>query len=81
MSSEDASTHAARRSRARKRLAEVERRTEWLLCRHLAELADRFERHVPELHACADVYQFARLRFGMSVRRVRERVLAVRRRG
>jgi len=33
------------------RLAEVERRTEWLLCRHLAELADRFERHVPELHA------------------------------
>src|SRR4051812_9950352 len=56
------------------RLAEVERHAEWLLCRHVAELADRFERGAPELFSYADVYQLARLRFGMSVRRVRERV-------
>jgi len=56
------------------RLAEAERRTEWLLCRHLAELADRVECGDPELCAYADVYQLARLHFGMSVRRVRERV-------
>lgn len=56
------------------RLSETERRTEWLLCRHLAELADRYDRRAPELGAYADVYQLARLRFGMSVRRVRERV-------
>jgi len=56
------------------RLVEVERRTESLLCDHLAELADRFDRRAPELGAYADIYQFSRLRFGMSVRRVRERV-------
>jgi hypothetical protein len=56
------------------RLAKTERETESLLCLHLAELADRFERHDPALDAFSDVYQLARERFGMSVRRVRERV-------
>jgi hypothetical protein len=35
--------------RTLERLAECERRTEWEMCRHLAELADRFERRDPEL--------------------------------
>jgi hypothetical protein len=48
--------------------------TESLLCLHLAELADRFERQDPALDAFSDVYQLAWDRFGMSVRRVRERV-------
>src|SRR5687768_9606101 len=54
---------------------ECERRTERILCWHLAALADRFERGAPELGAHVDVYQFARLRFrGMGVRKTRERV-------
>jgi hypothetical protein len=44
------------------------------LCGHLSELADRFERREPLLGAFADVYQFARLRFAMGVRSVRERI-------
>ena len=56
------------------RLCALERRTEWLLCRHLAELADRFESRAPGLGAYADVYQLARARFDMGVRRARERV-------
>lgn len=55
-------------------LCEAERETEWLLCRLLAELCDRFERRDPMLGAYADVYQLARLRFRMGVRRARERV-------
>lgn len=55
-------------------LAQAERRTEWLSCRHLAELADRFARRDPMLGGYADVFQLARLRFGMGVRRARERV-------
>jgi len=46
-------------------LADAERRTEWLLCRHLAVLADRFQHSDPALAAYADVYQLARLCFGM----------------
>lgn len=59
---------------ALERLAQLERHTEWLSCRHLAELADRFERRDLALGAYADVYQLARLRFSMGVRRARERV-------
>jgi hypothetical protein len=52
----------------------TERRTEWLLCRHLAELASRFERRDPALGSYSDIYQLARLRFRLGVRRTRERV-------
>src|SRR5687767_14671888 len=55
-------------------LVKTARLTEWLSCRHLAELADRFERHDPELGSYTDIYQWAHLRFDIGVRRTRERV-------
>src|SRR5262245_44440590 len=56
------------------RLCEAERLAEWAGCQLLAELADRFDRRVLGLGAFADVHHFSRLRFGMSIRRARERV-------
>ena len=56
------------------RLIAVEQQVESRLCDHLAELADRFDRRAPELTGYASIYQFSLLRFGLSVRCVRERV-------
>lgn len=56
------------------RLCAVEQQTESLLCRYLAELSDRFERWDHNLHGFKNIYEFARIRFGMEQRLVRERV-------
>lgn len=57
------------------RLVEQQRTVEHLLCRYLADLADRIaERSHIELLGYNDVYHAARRLFGMSGRRTRERI-------
>ncbi len=57
------------------RLIEHQRTVEHLLCRYLADLADRVaERAHASLLGYSDVYHAARCLFGMGVRRTRERV-------
>ncbi|RLB63820.1 MAG: hypothetical protein DRI90_06005, partial [Deltaproteobacteria bacterium] len=57
------------------RLFQKQRRTEQLICRYLADLADRIEDEpATVLGGYADIYHAARCCFGLSVRATRERV-------
>jgi len=55
-----------------RRLLDIERRVEWLVCRYLADLAEanRFR----QLGFFSDICDFARSRLGLGARRTRERV-------
>src|SRR5262245_1489704 len=56
-------------------LLDDQRAIEQLLCRYLADLADRVdERHCGTMSGFSDIYHASRCLFGMSVRRTRERV-------
>ena len=57
------------------RLFEKQRRTEQLICRYLADLADRIETEpATVMGGYVDIYHAARCCFGLSVRATRERV-------
>jgi hypothetical protein len=51
-----------------------QRQTERLICRYLADLADRMQEPTALLSGFADVYLLARCQFGLSFRATRERV-------
>lgn len=55
-------------------LVKQERSVEHLLCRYLADLADRLEEEPALLAGYSDIYHAARCLFGMGVRRTRDRV-------
>ncbi len=55
-----------------RRLLDLQRRAEWLVCRYLADLTDGERFH--ELGYFSDIYHFARVRLGLGARRTRERV-------
>lgn len=57
------------------RLIEHQRTVEHLLCRYLADLADRIAEHAhASLSGYSDIYHAARCLFGMGARRTRDRV-------
>lgn len=56
------------------RLLLVQHRTDRLICRYLADLADGIVKWPALLLAYGDVYEFVRAKFGLSLRSTRERV-------
>jgi hypothetical protein len=55
-------------------LLREQRRTDRLICRYLADLADRMAQPTAALSGYADIYHLARCRFGLGFRAARERI-------
>ena len=55
-------------------LLQEQRQTERLICRYLADLADRFNPAMALVSGFSDVYHLARRRFGLGFRATRERI-------
>ena len=56
------------------RLVDEQRQTERLICRYLADLADRMNPALALISGYSDVYHLARNKFGMGFRATRERI-------